>query len=109
MKNVYLRVWDNFHLKCISFHEPFNCIQVHPPEWYFVSIQLMDVYKIWGNMTYKLFVLKILNFSMDLNSLTCFKESTPYHQTINWANLYCKQECACIIQRKDTGTTPNFQ
>jgi len=32
-------------------------------------------------MTYKLFVLKILNFSIDLNSLTCFKESTSHQHT----------------------------
>jgi hypothetical protein len=27
---TYLWVWNNLHLKCISFHKPFDCLQVHP-------------------------------------------------------------------------------
>ena len=28
---IYLWVWNDLHLKCICFHKPFNCFQVHPP------------------------------------------------------------------------------
>ena len=42
-------------------------------------------------MTYKLFVLKILNFSIDLNSLTWLKQKKSIKiSDINWSKIsYC--------------------
>lgn len=47
-----------------------------------MSIQSKTI-KALTNKTYKLFVLKILNFSIDLNSLTCIKDRITF-QWNNW-------------------------
>ena len=69
---IYLGVWNNFHLKCLSLYESLDSFKVHPP----VGQELLDKDRLFSlkrqidQVSYKLLVLNILNFSIDLNSFT---------------------------------------
>lgn len=82
----------------------------------------------WDLMAYKLFVLKILNFSIDLNSLTCIDQDYHYALRVGiysknfslkgcrrlscWTNLHVQQEpgqfpeAAFIHKHKSVQVTP---